>query len=603
MTGFTKSNIISYTFLLFIFFIFHTSTVLLAQEVIIEGYVYETGNRGYLNIAEVSVLEAETKALVGKATTDLNGKFELAVFPDKDYLIRISKKPFMAMEKLVSTKGKSDGDKIFERFEMQRLPGYIFEVTLAPARDNDNQVVDAITGAWIEVYNNTTEKEIMNSKNHPTHTFNVQFEQGNHYTILIRKKGFYNKRLEAYVNVEGCILCFDGVGEVKPGVSDVLTEGLEMGTLLANVELQPLRLNKEIEVKDIFYDKGSARLKTKSREELDKLAAFLLNNKSLLIEIGSHTDSRGDAKFNKKLSLKRAQAVVNYLVDKGIPKERMQARGYGESKLRNSCGNGVECSEARHRYNRRTEFKVIGFVHENLRDNRSLAEMKEEEKLQKLLKELEGTEIKITEDTELPDDLIKQLEGGKTDNSKIDKPAQATEMNQPIKTNVQTSVKPSKVTSSNTAKANQNKARQRHEEKIQTSESSTTTSNPTQGTPLPENESFDDHGFGEAGSMRVIPERPIKTAFYNRAPKKLPKDYTGYKIQIARSVSELPISHKIFSRHGNLVIEETKRGDYAYLLGDFKDKALAEDFMNNVLSSRYADARVVTYVDGRRVVD
>jgi len=285
------------------------------SQVILQGYVYESGNRGYLEGAAITVIDNDSKALKGNAETDLNGKFEVALSEGKNYLIRIDKKPFERIEKVITTTGKTADDKIFEKFEMERLPGYVFEVTLAPARSDEDVVVDAITGAWIEVYNNTTNKEVLNFKNHPSHTFSCRFEQGNHYTILLRKDGFFNKRLEAYVNVKGCILCFDGVGEVKPGVSDVLTEGFEMGTLLANVEMQPISMNTEIEINNIYYDKGSARLKTKAKKELDELALVLNDNKNLLVEIGSHTDSRGE-----RVNCETVVEMVWNVVKEGIRK-------------------------------------------------------------------------------------------------------------------------------------------------------------------------------------------------------------------------------------------------------------------------------------------
>ena len=68
------------------------------------------------------------------------------------------------------------------------------------------------------------------------------------------KKGFFTKRMEAYVNVEDCILCFDGVGDVRPGVSDVMTRNNTMGTLLANVELDRVELDKSIKIENIYYD-------------------------------------------------------------------------------------------------------------------------------------------------------------------------------------------------------------------------------------------------------------------------------------------------------------------------------------------------------------
>jgi len=92
----------------------------------------------------------------------------------------------------------------------------------------------------IEVFNNTRDELVLILENHPLPAFKTTFERGNHYTLLIRKDGYIPKRLEAYVDIKGCILCFDGVGSIQPGISDVLTESNQMGTFLANIELERL---------------------------------------------------------------------------------------------------------------------------------------------------------------------------------------------------------------------------------------------------------------------------------------------------------------------------------------------------------------------------
>ena len=78
----------------------------------------------------------------------------------------------------------------------------------------------------------------------------------------------------------------------------------------------------------------------------------------LLIEAGSHTDSRGRDKYNQKLSEKRAKATVDYIVSKGIDASRLTYQGYGETRLVNECSDGKECSEDEHQMNRRTEFMI-----------------------------------------------------------------------------------------------------------------------------------------------------------------------------------------------------------------------------------------------------
>jgi outer membrane protein OmpA-like peptidoglycan-associated protein/tetratricopeptide (TPR) repeat protein len=111
-------------------------------------------------------------------------------------------------------------------------------------------------------------------------------------------------------------------------------------------------------VESIYYAFGDFKFDADGQKVLDKVIAVLQTNPKLLIELSSHTDSRSSDDFNKKLSQKRAQFAVDYIVSKGIDKKRMQAIGYGESKLLNKCTNTVECTEEEHKLNRRTEFKI-----------------------------------------------------------------------------------------------------------------------------------------------------------------------------------------------------------------------------------------------------
>ncbi|MBL7775185.1 MAG: OmpA family protein [Saprospiraceae bacterium] len=110
----------------------------------------------------------------------------------------------------------------------------------------------------------------------------------------------------------------------------------------------------------IYYELNSAQLTAESRKVIDDRLYQLMVQKPLIrIEVNAHTDSRGSDDFNLDLSQRRAQSVVNYLVEKGINRSRLVARGFGETRLKNNCANGVECTEAQHAQNRRTEFRVL----------------------------------------------------------------------------------------------------------------------------------------------------------------------------------------------------------------------------------------------------
>lgn len=116
--------------------------------------------------------------------------------------------------------------------------------------------------------------------------------------------------------------------------------------------------NKELTVvKDIYYTLNSFQLNPDSKVILDEIVNSLKQNKTLKLSIISHTDAQGDDNQNLELSQKRAKSVMDYFIAKGIEKERLSMKGMGESNILNRCKNGVECSEAEHKLNRRTEFK------------------------------------------------------------------------------------------------------------------------------------------------------------------------------------------------------------------------------------------------------
>ena len=124
--------------------------------------------------------------------------------------------------------------------------------------------------------------------------------------------------------------------------------------------LKHYEVEKPIVLNNIYYDFGKATLREESKTVLDTVADMLKDNPKLTIEMSAHTDSVGSDKFNNKLSQERAQSCVDYLITKGIPAERLIAKGYGESKpiAPNSLPNHKDNPEGR-QLNRRTEFKVL----------------------------------------------------------------------------------------------------------------------------------------------------------------------------------------------------------------------------------------------------
>jgi outer membrane protein OmpA-like peptidoglycan-associated protein len=114
-----------------------------------------------------------------------------------------------------------------------------------------------------------------------------------------------------------------------------------------------------IRVDNIYYDYNKSDIRPDAALELDKLVALMEKYPAMKIELGSHTDARGDDKYNMSLSDKRAKSAVAYIVSKGIDTKRIKAKGYGETVILNRCANDVECFEEEHAFNRRTEFKIL----------------------------------------------------------------------------------------------------------------------------------------------------------------------------------------------------------------------------------------------------
>ncbi|MFT6851136.1 MAG: peptidoglycan-associated lipoprotein [Sphingobacteriales bacterium] len=127
---------------------------------------------------------------------------------------------------------------------------------------------------------------------------------------------------------------------------------------IIDFKLKPIP-KKEIVLNGILYDLDKATLRPESKEELKKLISTLTENPGLTIEVSSHTDSRGSNDYNLDLSQRRAQSVVDFLVENEIVTERLEAKGYGETRLLNKCADGVECTEDQHQINRRTSFTVL----------------------------------------------------------------------------------------------------------------------------------------------------------------------------------------------------------------------------------------------------
>ena len=115
-------------------------------------------------------------------------------------------------------------------------------------------------------------------------------------------------------------------------------------------------------INTIYFDLDKSYIRPDAANELDKVVRIMKMCPNIKIEASSHTDSRASKRYNEALSKRRAHSTVDYIVNiGGISPDRIRGVGYGETRLRNRCSDGVPCTEAEHQVNRRTEFNIINY--------------------------------------------------------------------------------------------------------------------------------------------------------------------------------------------------------------------------------------------------
>jgi len=566
-------------FIVFIFMLFFQFGN--AQGLTIDGYVFESGNRGFLQNAVVLIEDLQGNEL-GKTYTDEYGHFVVKTAPHPKYKITATKQNYETRTMDVNGGGFDEKDKIFLKIEMLKSPGYDFEITLAEARDEEGNPADGISGARIDVYNNTTEEEVFVLEDYIEPEFSVHLKKGNHYTMLIRKEGYIAKRVEAYVDVNGCILCVEGFGDLNPGVAENLSRNNTIGVLLANIELEKIRIGKKLEVQNIYYDFGSARLTSEARVHLQTLITMMADTPELLVELGSHTDARGGNEANMKLSEKRAQSAVKYIRDGGIAAYRISARGYGENILKNQCADSVNCSEAEHAENRRTELKIVGLSDRKSRI-KSLAEIKQAEKAEAMLAEFQfGGQISLPEGMSIEDlsdeevnQMLKDLNEVKEENFEIEEGIEEMLSNEIDQTG--------ETMESEVVESNINQSTEIISEKINEVETSAMESNEEVA-----------HSVDQTSGINDAMETKMQEV----------KEVVGtvqYRIVIHESEEAIAEEGGLYSKHSDLLEYFDLDKKYKYLIGSFDKEKEALKFLKGAVRLAYPDAYMVKYADGEIV--
>lgn len=202
------------------------------------------------------------------------------------------------------------------------------------ALDNEPIYADAIT---IEIVNQETKQ--------PVAQLNAQEKTGNFKAKLLPGNYLIKANANGFIPNEQSIVIPENSWEEIP-----------VSIMLKRSKLAP----QHFAIGPVLFDFDRYEVKSEAKVELDKLVAFIQTNPDLTIEVCGHTDSKGSLEYNKKLSLKRANAAISYMTSKGIGKDKLVAKGVGptEEIALNTLPNGNDCPEGR-RLNRRISIKTI----------------------------------------------------------------------------------------------------------------------------------------------------------------------------------------------------------------------------------------------------
>ena len=287
--------------------------------------VYDDRSKLILPGSKVSLMTDKTK-LIDSKIADQNGAVEFTVKPKTKYQLVAENTTYITESKDIQIKGS-----LFDFFHQEEIylkqahPYLTIEVI-----DKESGLI--IPKALVDISEGKYDEAELEDKNG---IIRMKLNDETDYSFYVTAEEYFDNTAK-----------FSSVGKGP-------------GEYTMTIELEKLTAGKQFVLEDLYYDLDKYNIRPDAAIVLDKLARILIDNPSVRIEIGSHTDSRATAEYNLKLSQNRSESVVTYLISKGIAKSRLVAKGYGETQLVNKCADGVDCPEVDHQANRRTVIEIL----------------------------------------------------------------------------------------------------------------------------------------------------------------------------------------------------------------------------------------------------
>ena len=297
------------------------------QEIVIELQAKVVSTTGDA-LAEVSVkIYNKENKLVDSLFTDATGQFVFKGKPNQAYKIKLDKPGYEGTTEEFNTEGKTQAEVVQKEFTLSET----MSKTIAfSSIITDKETGAIVPGAKVEIKDLVTGKiiELLADKDGK---ISVDLLRDREYQITTSKAGY------------------------DPTVTLINTKVRDK-EMQQDIQIRKTPGAPMVRLDNILYEYNKATLSKIGKAELDTLVMFLKENKSVKVDISSHTDARGSDEYNMKLSAARSTSCLTYIVSKGITRDRLEVKNYGETKLLNHCDDGIVCSEELHQVNRRTEF-------------------------------------------------------------------------------------------------------------------------------------------------------------------------------------------------------------------------------------------------------
>jgi len=221
---------------------------------------------------------------------------------------------------------------------------FVENIALRCVQQLSGQITDAVTGAIlpeskVTLYENRTEKSTTITDSNGAYKFEV--DCGKTYNVRAEKVEYATQEISITI------------GKLSGKTS--LPIALHPATCKVTVGDD---LGKCFGIKMIYFDLDKSNIGPQAALDLEKILQVLNNNPTMKLDIRSYTDSRQTHQYNQALSDRRAKSTVSWLIKNGVTANRLTAKGYGETTLLNGCSDGVDCTEAEHQMNRRSEFVI-----------------------------------------------------------------------------------------------------------------------------------------------------------------------------------------------------------------------------------------------------